>query len=79
MEAFVVLVLMMKEKVQIVVEHDDEVDEVQKQVEVVNELVEEQNYYYSLIEPLHPVVVVEEEVSRASLVEISPVVEQVAS
>jgi adenosine deaminase len=66
MEAFVVLALMKKEKVQIVVEHDDEVDEVQKQVEVVNELVEALNYYYSLIEPLHLVVGVEEEVNLAS-------------
>jgi len=50
MEAFVVFVLM-KKKVQIAVEHDDEVDVVQKQAEVVNELMEEQNYYYSLTEP----------------------------
>jgi hypothetical protein len=50
------------------VAHDDEVDEVQKQVEVVNELVEDQNYYYLVIEPLHSVVVVEVEVNLASLV-----------
>ncbi len=74
-ESMEVLSSTMKEKVQIVVEHDDEVDEVQKQVEVVNELLEEQNYcYYSLIEPLHPVVVVEEEVNQASLVETCQVV-----
>jgi hypothetical protein len=58
----------MKEKVQIVVAHDDEVDEVQTQVEVVNELVADQNYYYLVIEPLHSVVVVEVEVNLASLV-----------
>jgi hypothetical protein len=75
MEAFVVFASMMMEKVQIVVEHDDEVDVVQMQVEVVNELVEEQNYYCSLIEPLHRVVVVEEEVNLASLVETFLVVE----
>jgi hypothetical protein len=56
------------------VEHDDEVDEVQKQVEVVNELMVEQNYCYSLIEPLHQVAVVEEEVNLASLVETFQVV-----
>jgi hypothetical protein len=67
-ESMEVLSSTMKEKVQIVVEHDDEVDEVQKQVEVVNELVEDQNYYCLVIEPLHSVVVVEVEVNLASLV-----------
>jgi hypothetical protein len=65
----------MKKTGPIVVEYVDEVDAVQKQVEVVNELVEEQNYYYySLIEPLHRVVVEEEEVNLASWVETCQVV-----
>jgi hypothetical protein len=72
-EASVVFALM-KKKVQIVVEHADEVDEVQKQVEVVNEVVEDQNYYYSSIEPLHWVVVEEEEVNLASWMKTSQVV-----
>ncbi len=79
-EAFGMFALMVEEKVQIVAEHYAEVDEVQTPVEVVNAFVEVQNYYYSLIEPLHLVVVVEEEVNLASLVETCQVVvEQVAS
>jgi hypothetical protein len=66
---------MMMEKVPIVVEHDDEVDEVQTQVEVVNDLVEDQNYYCSSVEPSHQVAVVEEVVNLASLVGTFQVVE----
>ena len=74
MEAFVVFAWVENGKGQFVVEHDDEVDGVRKQVEVVNELVEEQScYYYSSIEPLHWGVVEVEVVCLASSEEIHQV------